>query len=141
MASASSIERRPRTPTTVPCMPPIPPIRRIQRSCCHRPRAIADRASSGGSRFAEADAPVLQAFAGGVVVVPGFDAESGRRLLGWVAGWGGRCVGFERATVVVGELDAVGLVGVAADAQAAVVVSSVVVAAEGDEVVGVGGAA
>ena len=79
------------------------------------------------------DGPSLEAFAEGVAVGP--------LGVGWWSGWFGGVGGWvDGSAVFVVEGEAVGLVGVAGDVEAAEVVVAVAAPAQGDEVVGVGGA-
>ena len=116
------------------------------RTRCTPPPVTASGGRRGRHRgltwwFAEVDPVGVEGFAEWVFPLAGVDAETVGGLSGWVAGWSGPGGGGEGSALVVGEGDAVGLVGVSGDAEVAVVVEAVVVGAEGDEVVGVGAAA
>jgi hypothetical protein len=77
----------------------------------------------------EVDPPPVQPFAGGVGPVAGRRQLAGRQ---WTAG------ASEYSAPFVGEGEASRVIGVPGDAEAAVVVLSVVAATEGDQVGGVG---
>ena len=77
------------------------------------------RSTASGGGLVEADRPRFEALTGRVRPRPGRDAEAGGRGLHRLARWHGVPTAVEPVTTMVGEHDAVGIVGVALYAQMA----------------------